>query len=488
MSSITFSGLATGLDTDDIVSELMALERAPLDRLEAQKETEATRLAAFKQLDTRLDALRDAVGDLNITSEVRTSSINLSSEDALTASSNGAASGSYDVSVVQLAQMQKSVSVGVSSDTVAGLGTGTFTVAGETITVDESNNSLQGLAEAINALSDTTGVEASIINDGSGTNAYHLVLTGQDALTSFTASSDLVDSEGAAISFGLTETRSAQQAVAFVDGIKVVSSTNTVSGVIPGVTMHLGSVSDTTYAGTAEAGVDPWDWADPPQYEATLMTVEPDTDALKEKISTFVSSYNAIMDWISAGYDEFGAAAPTEAEIEAGAEDILSDVVRGDSTVNNIKRQLQNILSTQINTSGSMSVLSQLGISTQRDGSINLNEATLNSALEKDFDGVVSLFAGEVDTEGVMKKFNTALLQMTGSTSGMYAEKQERYDNAIKRLDDQIARTEPLIDKKEVTLRSRFAALELLVSDMNSQSTFLTQQMDMLTNMMTGNN
>ena len=128
MASITFSGLASGLETDDIVSELMTLERAPLDRLEAQKETEATRLAAFKQLDTRLDDLREAVSALNLTSEVRTSSISLSSEDAFTASSDGAVSGSYDVSVVQLAQVQKSVSEGLSSQTDSLLGTGTLTI------------------------------------------------------------------------------------------------------------------------------------------------------------------------------------------------------------------------------------------------------------------------------------------------------------------------------------------------------------------------
>nr|WP_320113729.1 flagellar filament capping protein FliD [uncultured Desulfuromonas sp.] len=488
MASITFSGLASGLETDDIVSELMTLERAPLDRLEAQKETEATRLAAFKQLDTRLDDLREAVGALNLTSEVRTSSISLSSEDAFTASSDGAVSGSYDVSVVQLAQVQKSVSEGLSSQTDSLLGTGTLTIGSETITINENNNSLAGLVDAINELSEKTGVHAGIINDGSSGNPYHLVLTGEDATTSFTVSSDLVDSEGAAVDFAVSETRSAQEAVAFVDGIKVVSDSNTVSGVIPGVTLHLGSPSETTYAGTPQDGVDSWDWDDPPQYQSTLMTVEPDTEALKEKISTFISSYNAVMDWISAGYDEFGAVAPTEAEIEAGAEDILSDVVRGDSTVNGIKRRLQSMLSTPIDTSGSLSVLSQLGISTQRDGSINLNESDLNDALESDFEGVVGLLAGEDSVDGIMKKFNSTLLEMTSTSSGMYAEKQDRYDTAIRRLDAQISRTEPIIEKREATLRAQFSAMELLVSNMNSQSTFLTQQMDMLTNMMTGGN
>lgn len=475
MADITFGGLATGLPTDDIISQLMEIERRPLDRLETKKETEATRLKAFKQLDTRLDALRDAVGAMNITSEVRSSSINLSSEDTFTASSNGASSGSYDVAVVQLAQVQKTVSSGFSSQTDA-LGSGTFTIGDQVITLDDSNNSLSGLSEAINALSETTGVHASIINDGKDSNSYHLVLTGQDATTSFTASSSLLDGDGASLT--LTNTRSAQQAIIQVDGIEVVSDSNTISGAVTGVTLHLNDVSEVTSV----------DEEGDPVYATTLMTVAPDTATLKEKISTFVTSYNEIMDWISAGYDEFGAARPTEEEIEDGAEDILSDVVRGDSTVNSVKRQLQNMLSSTVSTSGSFRVLSQLGVSTQKDGSINLNENTLDDALESNFDDVVSLLAGEGSEPGVMKNFNTVLLQLTGASSGMYAEKEDRYESAVSRLDEQILRTEPLIEKKEATMRARFSAMELLISDMNSQSSFLTQQMDMLTNMLTGNN
>ena len=175
MGEITFGGLASGLPTDEIVDSLMAIERRPIDRLEAQKEAETTRLMAFKQLDSRLEDLREAVADMNITSEVRASSIKLSSEDAFTASSDGAVSGSYDVAVVQLAQVQKSVGDAVNSQTASIFGTGTFTIGDTAITIDDSNNSLIGLSEAINALSETTGVQASIINDGTGTDAYHLV-------------------------------------------------------------------------------------------------------------------------------------------------------------------------------------------------------------------------------------------------------------------------------------------------------------------------
>jgi flagellar hook-associated protein 2 len=487
MAEITFGGLATGLPTDDIITKLMALERRPLDRLEAQKTYEETRLKAYGQFKATLDDLKTSVGAINITSQVRSSSIRLSNEDAFSAVSNGAGSGSYDIAVAQLAQVQKSVSAGVSSQTDSLFGTGTLTLGGEVISIDSSNNSLLGLTSAINALAETTGVRASIINDGSGTDQYRLVLTGKDATTSFEPVFDLVDESSDPIVFDLTQTRSAQQAVAYVDGIKVVSDSNTLSGVISGVTINLNEASTQLTAGTPEVGVDPPDWADPPTYQTTLMTVAPDTAALKEKITSFVESYNKVMDWISSGYAEFGASKPTEQEIADGAEEPLSDVLRGDSTVNSVKRQLQNLLSSVIDTSGSLSTLSQLGITTQRDGSINLNSSTLDSALENNFDDIAKLLAGEDTTDGVMKKFNAALLSITSTSSGMYANKKDRYDGAVKRIDLDLLRMEPLIAKKEASMRSKFSAMETLISGMNSQSDFLTQQMDLLNNMTTRN-
>ena len=475
MAAITFGGLATGLPTDDIVTQLMALERLPLDRLETQKTYEATRLQAYGQFKATLDELRESAGALNITSEVRTSSIQLSNDAAFSAVSSGAATGSYDIAVAQLAQVQKSVSAGVASQNDSLFGSGTLTLGDEVISIDDTNNSLSGLMAAINAVSESTGVSASIINDGSSDVPYRLVLTGQDATTNFTTVFNLVDADSVP---DVTTVREAQQAIAYIDGIKVVSNSNTLTGVISGVTLNLNQTNTQLSAGTAD---------DPPIYETALMTVAPDTEALKAKINTFVSSYNKMMDWISAGYAEFGASGPTAQDIEGGAEDVLSDVLRGDSTVNSIKRQMQSILSTAVDNTGSLSTLSQLGISTQRDGSLNLNEATLDNALANNFDDVAKLLAGEDETDGVMKSFNSALLDITSSGTGMYAAKEDRYDAVVRRIDLDILRMEPLLAKKEDTLRSRFSAMELLISNMNSQSDFLTQQMDLLNNMMTGN-
>lgn len=481
MSDISFGGLATGLPTEDIVSSLMAVEQAPLDRLQAKKDSETERLQAFGQLRDKLEALRGAVGDLNITSEVRTSKIDLPADAPFSASSQGARTGSYDIAVAQLAQVQKSVGTGVASTTESLLGNGTLTFGGTVINIGESNNSLGGIVDAINLRAETTGVRASIINDGDSANPYRLVLTGDTATTSFEPIFDLQDAEGQNIDFSMDEVRSAQQAVVYVDGTKVLSNSNTLTGVVSGVTLTLHEVSEQLTAGISEDGVDPSEWAVPPTYQGSSMTVAPDTEALKEKITTFVDSYNGVMEWIASGYVEFGGGATD------GDDKSLSEVLRGNSTVNSTKRQLQSILGSATGIDGSLQTLGQLGIATNRDGTISLNSAKLDQSLASNFEDFTSLLAGEGDVDGVMKKFNTTLLQMTSSVDGIYASKQKSYDMAMNRFDTDIDRMKLLMDKKEKSIRAQYNAMELLVSGMNSQSDFLTQQIDLLNNMMTGN-
>lgn len=478
MADISFGGLATGLPTEDLVTSLMAIERRPLDRLEADKEYETIRLQAYEQFDAKLEDLRSAAGDLNITSDVQTTKVRLSSEENITASSSGAREGSYDISVAQLAQMQKTVTSGYSSETDSVFGTGAFAIGDIAIVIDESNNSLQGLMEAINNTSEETGVSASIINDGSDTDNYHLVLTGKDASTSFTLSIALNDAENNPIDFSASNVRTAQQAIAYVDGIEVVSNTNSLTGVIAGVTINLNKESEI---------ITPAADGNPAVYETSTLNVEADTESLKEKISTFVTSYNEVMDWISSGYEAIIETAESSEDGEEGEEQTLSDYLRGDATINDIKRSLQTMLSDSVGSSGSLQILSEIGISTQSDGTLHINNGKLDETLNTKFDDVVKLLAGESSNDGVMKKFNSYLVQITSATEGMYADKRDRYDNAVRRLDTQIAQKEPLIAKIEERIRAQFNAMELLVSNLNAQSDYLTQQMDMLSNMYTRN-
>jgi flagellar hook-associated protein 2 len=476
MADINFGGLATGLPTEDLVKSLMAVERKPIDRLESRKEQESFRLKAYAQLDTKLEALRSTVRSLSFTSGVRTTKVQLNSEESISASSNGAAKGNYLVSVAQLAQVQKSVTTGLSSDTGKVLGTGKVTIGSVEIKVDSSNNSLQGLMASINSVSGDTGVTASIINDGKGSNNYHMVLTGKDAATSFSLTVDLKDAENNQIDFSASNVRSAQQAKAYVDGIEVVSNSNTLTGAIAGVTINLNKTSNI---------ITPASGDNPPVYETTNLDVVSDDEALKEKVSTFVSSYNAVMEWIVSGYRDTSETATTATDTTdtTTEEDSLADYLRGDATVNGVKRSLQSVLGNAVNGSGSLHILSEIGISTTADGTLSVNDSKLATALNTKFDDVVKLLAGDDNTDGVMKKFNTLLVDMTSSTDGMYADKKDKYDSTAKNLDLQISQKEALMDKIELRIRTQFNAMELLVSNLNSQGDYLTQQMDMLSNL-----
>ena len=153
MSDITFSGLASGLATDDIVTKLMAVERAPVERLETEKTDESKRLKAYGELNTKLKDLQTAVADMSLTSSVRTTKVELSSSSVFSATTNCAATGSYNISVSQLAQVKKSVTDGLASKSESLLGTGSISVNGTSIAVTASNNSLQGIMSSINAKS-----------------------------------------------------------------------------------------------------------------------------------------------------------------------------------------------------------------------------------------------------------------------------------------------------------------------------------------------
>lgn len=483
MSDVTFGGLATGLSTDEIVTKLMASNRLPIDKMTAAKELEATKLKAYSQLNTRLQALQEAADAMNITSEVRTTKAELSSETNFKATASNTSTGSYNIGVAQLAQVQKNVStVGYDSSSTTTFKTGSLTLSDgdgtalATLTIDSTNNTLAGIRSAINAQSKTTGVTATIIGNADST--YHLVLTGKDASTSFSLTDNLTSGTGA--SLGTTKTQSAQQAVVIIDGIAVTSNSNTVTDAISGVTLNLSAVN--TSSGGSSTSTDditkPWTWATPPTYASTTMNIVGDASALKEKITTFVSSYNSIMEWINEGYTtktSTDTTSSTDTTTSTDTEDSLSDYLRGDSTVSGIKRNLQSMLTGSIKTTGSLHALTDLGISTNKDGTLTLSSSKLDTALAGDVNGLVSLLSGEDSVDGVMKKFNTYLARQTGTASGMYATKKNLYTKKAARLDDEIATKETLMTKIEATMRARFTAMELLVSNLNSQSTFLTQ-------------
>ncbi len=237
--TISFGGLATGLDTTALIGALMSAERAPLSRMEADKVWLNNRLAAFTEFDGKLNGFLENIKNIGDRDQYFKRQITSSSEDFFTATASNEAlnNTSYQVKVESLAQVQKSYSnavdgvgndIGFSSKTAQVLGTGAFVVNidGEDHTIDitAENNTLEGLMQAINDAD--IGVSASIINDGTDS-PYRLTLTGQTVGSAFTTnSSGLV---GGTESFqDFTQSQAATQAHIIVDDLDIYSSSNTI--------------------------------------------------------------------------------------------------------------------------------------------------------------------------------------------------------------------------------------------------------------------
>ncbi len=431
--SITFGGLATGLDTDSIVSALMKIEQQPLDRLKKDKEYLASRQQAFTDFDTKLKALLAAVEDIDTTAELSSYSASLASTDYVDAvASSSAVAGSYEIEVQSLAQLQKDASVeGFADKTTANL-TGTIKI-GANPDINYASASLTDVAAAINAT--TYGVNASIINDGS-TSGYRLVLTGDDASTSVT-----VNTSTGSITFDPSgHTQINKLAAIVVDGISISGTSNTITDAVPGVTLTLNKVNT--------AG------------ETTNLNVGVDADAVQAKIDTFVSKYNDVINFIAAQSDaDWGT----------------------DSAFRSTKRTLQTLLVTAVNGTGNFDYFAQLGITTsQYDGTLQTNSTTLSAAITDNFTSVDKLLIGETGVTGIFSQFADYLDGVTDSIDGFMVTRKKTTDDGTKRIDLNITRMEDRLTKREKTLRAQFSALEELVNSMNSQSSYLTQQMNML--------
>ncbi|OEU57858.1 MAG: hypothetical protein BA862_11005 [Desulfobulbaceae bacterium S3730MH12] len=454
--TITFSGLATGLDTNSIVSELMSLERQPLMRMEADKTWLNNRLDAYRIFDTKLNNFLASVKDLDATNDFHPSTINVAESGLFTASGTTDAlpGSSYQIEVMALAQVQKNVTTGFSDRGINQFGNGTLsiTVDGipQNIAVSPGHGSLEGIMTAIN--NGGIGISATIINDGTA-NPYRLVLTGADSATTFSvdvsnlSNGDLLTPANEP----LMMTQAATRAHIKVDNIDIYSDNNTISQAIPGITLNLLK---------AEPGT------------RTAMNVKLDEQVIKEQIQAFVNGYNDTVAFV------------TSQSVINGSE---GGILAGDSGLNSVKRHLQDMLTTRVNNSGSFNYLSQLGLETQRDGTLKINDKVLDSALQENLDDVEAMLVGQTTAPGVATRFKEYLESLTSSVDGFFAGRKENTYSNLKRIDNRIAQTEVRLDHKENAMRARFAALEQLISGMNAQSSFLGQQMDMLNNMMTGN-
>ncbi|HMN98744.1 MAG TPA: flagellar filament capping protein FliD [Miltoncostaeaceae bacterium] len=430
--AISFSGLGSGIDTASIVSQLMKLERAPIDRINADKTTLNTKKGVVQEINGLLGKLRDAAAEMYKPNALAAKTASAADASILGATAtNAAAAGTYNVVVTSLAQAHTLAS-GAAPSLTAGQSL-SIGVGGTTVNVAvQAGDDLQKFADRINGTTDA-GVSASVIND-------RLVLISKE---SGSASSVTVGGTAAA-GFGFATTQSGTDAAATVNGLAVTSSGNVIEGAINGVSLNL------TKTG------------------ATTVTVGADNGANLKKAQAFVDAYNAVVSNIkrATAYDAATQTAGT---------------LQGDQTMSSLLGQLRGIAGSAVGgMADGYNSLAQIGITGSRDGTLTLDQAKFTAAITADPAAVQNVF-GKDDGNGTTSAGDGIARQIQAFSNSFSTDiisaRLTGYTNSAKRMDDRIASLEAIMDLKEQTLKAQFAAMEKAVSQFQSQGANLSSQL-----------
>jgi len=381
--SASLSGLVSGIDVQSLINNLSAAYQQPIALLQNQEKSYQTSLTAWGTLQSSLSSLQSALGSLQNLGSSNNRSVSLGNAGVATATvANGAQLGSYNLSNIVLAQSQSVYSQSFSSASNTAVGTGTLQIqvgsgAVSNIVINSSNDTLNGIADAINRAN--LGVNAAVINDGSG---YRLTLTGTGtgSNNSFTvavsgatgALADLSYSLGS--SGGMTLSQAAQNASLSINGLAVTSSSNTISGAIPGVTLNLQTSGSTT------------------------LQVSASNAAFVSAVQSFTAAFNKTMGTINQ---------LTAYNAQAGS----GGPLLGSAAVQGLRTQLLNLISGPglgLSSGSAYNSLGSVGLGLTSSGTITLDTGKLDTALNSDYSSVLGLFGQAGSTSNSNVQFVSA--------------------------------------------------------------------------------
>ncbi|MDP2903888.1 MAG: flagellar filament capping protein FliD [Methylovulum sp.] len=387
MSTITSTGLGSGLDVSGIVTKLVAAERLAVDTRNTKKEADDNaKITAFGNFKNALSDFKSSLSALSKTSSFQKISSDSSDSTVITASALSVADvASYQMEVKNMAQSHALASAAYA-DPTAVVGTGSLTInfgtttydastkvyggftqnpakSSLSLTIDSSNNTLTGIRDAINNAK--AGVTASVLNDGTGN---RLVFKSTDSgvknslqiKVTETGAPGLSDLAFDGSNPKMMQTRAAEDALVNINGLDVSSSSNTVSGALKGVTFSLlqAQISKTVTVNVTRNNAD-----------------------LNTAISGFVEKYNALITTVNS-VSNYDPATKT------------AGVLLGESVVQNGMSQIRSALTNVVDgTSSSLRTLSDVGISLQKDGTLKFDSAKFSTAQSSDIDGVAALFS-----------------------------------------------------------------------------------------------
>jgi flagellar hook-associated protein 2 len=471
MATITSTGIGSGLDVNSIVTQLVALERRPIDQLQTEASKLDARLSSFGKIQSYLDTLRSASRSLTDTSTWKAATASSSDSAAVSATvASGSTPGSYSVQVTDLAAAQMNASSPLGSST-APLGQGTLTfdigtwaddLSGFTpktgsssvsITIGPGEDTLDKVRDKINATAGL-GVRATIVNDANGA---RLVMqsrsTGaENGFRVQVTDADLLDNDDSGLSRlaydpenGIDvghRNQPALNAKATINGLPVESATNTMSDVIDGMSLTLSKKTT--------AAVD--------------VTVSRDTASMRKSIDGFVGAYNELVKLLR-DQTKFDAASKSAGPLQ------------GDRTAIAILGQLRTAMSGSSSASSVFGRASDIGLSIQTDGTLKVTTSKLDGAMGK-LDELQKFFATATDssaTNGLADRLRLLSDRLIGA-EGALPSRQEGLRKLKSTNSDRQQALEDRVAATEKRLRAQYQTLDANMARLSSLQNYVGQQ------------
>ena len=430
------SGIASGIDTDALIQQLLAIERRPLVFMEDQIKKLQQQSDGFRDVNTRMSNLETKLSSLVSLTTFNAKAVKSSDEDVVKASAGpSAAVGTYEVKVTQLAKAHR-IASDEQSNASSDLGLdGTFTINGKQVTIS-SGMSLNDIRDAINqagARVRATVIGATLVLESEETGVDHAIQL-VDSPTGVLKSLGLLDA-GDSVKNLL---QAAQDAVFSINGVNLTRASNTVSDAVQGVSFTL------TGVGTA------------------TITVEQDVDGALSAIKAFVEQYNSVQTFINS--------------ITAKGE-----VLQGNGTILRLQSSLYSLVSGFVDAPSGAKYrsLAQVGITVGRNGNLSMDESVLRKALEENPDDVRALFAATADKDGydgVAVRLRDFVQAYTQSGTGILASQGESYRQQMDSLREAMERFEERLKLREESLRRQFTEMERVLASLQNLSNALTGQ------------
>ena len=450
VASNTSAGAAGGsvINVSSLVSQLVSATQAPQEALISSKTQAVTaQISAVGTLKSALSTFQSSLGAINTPSAFNTLAATSSDPTAFTATADtSAVLGSYTIGISNLATGQQLVSSAFTGGSSATVGTGTLQVSlggrNFNVTVSSSDDTLAGIAAAVNSATGNPGVEASVVT---GSDGAHLVLT--SSLTGAANTIKVTETDGGT---GLSQVTyssgspgnyrqqtQAMDASFSISGVAYTSASNTVTDALSGVTLDL--LAPTT--------------------SGTTLSVSTDTATVESNINAFVSAYNTLQGSFSS-LGSYDATTNTAGPMMGNA--LLSGVQ------NQVRSALYRIVDTGSSTYNS---LASIGITTNSDGTLSANQATLSAALTSSFTAVSQLFSG---TGGIASSLNSQItINLTaGGPIDSHSKTLVQQEDALTQQNTQLTQQ---MNALTASLTEQYSSLNTLLSSLQSTSSYLSQ-------------